>query len=118
MADAKARFETLAVHAGQPPDPRTGAVMTPIVLSSTFAQEGPGRHRGWEYSRSGNPTRDALEACYAALEGGRHGFAFASGLAATDAVLHTLQAGDHVLASDDVYGGTFRILDKVYRRHG
>jgi cystathionine gamma-lyase len=118
MGDDKHRFETLAVHAGQPPDPRSGAVMVPVVLSSTFAQEGPGRHKGWEYSRSGNPTRDALEACYAALEGARHGFAFASGLAATDAVLHLLQAGDHVLASDDVYGGTFRILDKVHRRHG
>jgi cystathionine gamma-lyase len=118
MADPTHRFETLAVHAGQPPDPRSGAVMVPIVLSSTFAQEGPGRHKGWDYSRSGNPTRDALEACYAALEGARHGFAFASGLAATDAVLHLLQAGDHVLASDDVYGGTFRILDKVHRRHG
>jgi cystathionine gamma-lyase len=116
--DRKPRFETLAIHAGQPPDPRTGAVMTPIVLSSTFAQEGPGKHKGYEYSRSGNPTRDALEGCYAALEGARHGFAFASGLAATDAVLHLLEAGDHVLASDDVYGGTFRILDKVYRRHG
>lgn len=118
MADPTHRFETLAVHAGQPPDPRTGAVMVPVVLSSTFAQEGPGRHKGWEYSRSGNPTRDALEACYAALEGARHGFAFGSGLAATDAVLHLLQAGDHVLASDDVYGGTFRILDQVHRRHG
>ncbi len=118
MADARHRFETLVVHAGQPPDPRTGAVMQPIYLSSTFAQEGPGRHKGWEYSRSGNPTRDALEACYAALEGARHGFAFASGLAASDAVLHLLSAGDHVLASDDVYGGTFRILDKVHRRHG
>jgi cystathionine gamma-lyase len=118
VSEKSQKLETLAVHAGQPPDPRTGAVMTPIVLSSTFAQEGPGKHKGWEYSRSGNPTRDALEACYAALEGGRHGFAFASGLAASDAVLHTLQAGDHVLASDDVYGGTFRILDKVHRRHG
>ncbi|HSN14718.1 MAG TPA: cystathionine gamma-synthase [Anaeromyxobacteraceae bacterium] len=118
MADPKAHLETLVVHAGQPPDPRTGAVMQPIYLSSTFAQEGPGRHKGWEYSRSGNPTRDALEACYAALEGARHGFAFASGLAASDAVLHLLQAGDHVLASDDVYGGTFRILDKVFKRHG
>src|SRR5512145_93748 len=118
MSDPKQRFETLAIHAGQPPDPRTGAVMQPIYLSSTFAQEGPGKHKGYEYSRSGNPTRDALEGCYAALEGGRHGFAFASGLAASDAVLHLLQAGDHVLASDDVYGGTFRILDKVYRRHG
>ncbi len=118
MSDRKHRFETLAIHAGQPPDPRTGAVMTPIYLSSTFAQEGPGKHKGYEYSRSGNPTRDALEGCYAALEGARHGFAFASGLAASDAVLHLLEAGDHVVASDDVYGGTFRILDKVYRRHG
>src|SRR5512133_504838 len=118
MAESTHRFETLAIHAGQPPDPRTGAVMTPIYLSSTFAQEGPGEHKGYEYSRSGNPTRDALEGCYAALEGARHGFAFASGRAASDAVLHLLAAGDHVLASDDVYGGTFRILDKVHRRHG
>jgi cystathionine gamma-lyase len=112
------RFETLAIHAGQRPDPTTGAVMTPVYLTSTYAQESPGKHRGFEYSRTRNPTRDALEGCLAALEGAAHGLAFASGLAATDCVLHTLEAGDHVLYSDDVYGGTFRIFDKVFRRHG
>src|SRR3954462_15206162 len=90
-------IDTLAVHAGQAPDPTSGAVMTPIVLASTFAQDGPGNHKGFEYSRSGNPTRKALEACVAALEGGRHGFAFSSGLAATTTILHSLAPGDHVL---------------------
>lgn len=106
-------LETLAVHAGQPADPTSGAVMMPIVLASTFAQKSPGEHQGFEYSRSGNPTRNALEACLAALEGGKHGFAFASGLGASTTVLHTLKPGDHVLSGDDVYGGTFRLLDKV-----
>jgi cystathionine gamma-synthase/cystathionine gamma-lyase len=106
-------IDTLAVHAGQPHDPQTGAVATPIVLASTFAQDGPGVHKGYEYSRSGNPTRAALEACVAALEGGTHGFAFASGSATTATILHTLRPGDHVLCGDDVYGGTFRFLDKV-----
>lgn len=92
--------------------------MTPIVLSSTFAQDAPGQHRGFEYSRSGNPTRNALEACLAALEGGTHGFAFASGLGAETTVFHTLSPGDHVLAGDDLYGGTFRLLDKVFSRIG
>jgi cystathionine gamma-lyase len=115
---AHGRLETLAIHAGQAPDPTTGAVMTPVYLTSTYVQDGPGGHKGFEYSRTRNPTRDALEGCLAALEGGRHGLAFASGLAATDAVLHLLSAGDHVVHSDDVYGGTFRIFDKVYRRHG
>jgi cystathionine gamma-lyase len=112
------RFETLAVHAGQSPDPTTGAVMTPVYLTSTYAQAGPGEHKGFEYSRTRNPTRDALEACLAALEGAAHGLAFASGLAATDAILHLLDAGDHLVCSDDVYGGTFRLVDKVFRRHG
>ena len=112
------RFETLAIHAGQRPDPTTGAVMTPVYLTSTYVQDGPGVHKGFEYSRTRNPTRDALEGCLAALEGGRHGLAFASGLAATDAILHALSAGDHVVYSDDVYGGTFRLFDKVFRRHG
>ncbi|HSN96876.1 MAG TPA: cystathionine gamma-synthase [Candidatus Nanopelagicales bacterium] len=111
-------LDTLAVHAGQPPDPTSGAVMTPIVLASTFAQERPGQHQGYEYSRSGNPTRKALEACLAALEGGEHGLAFASGCAATTTLLHTLRPGDHVLAGDDLYGGTFRIMDKVMRPMG
>jgi cystathionine beta-lyase/cystathionine gamma-synthase len=111
-------LDTLAIHAGQPPDPVSGAVMTPIVLASTFAQEAPGVHKGYEYSRSGNPTRRALEACLAALEGGTHGFAFASGLAATSTLLSTLRAGDHVVCGDDVYGGTFRLLDKVMKPFG
>jgi cystathionine gamma-lyase len=118
MSDPKLRLETLAIHAGQAPDPTTGAIMTPVYLTSTYVQDGPGGHKGFEYSRTRNPTRDALEGCLAALEGGRHGLAFASGLAASDAVLHLLSAGDHVVASDDVYGGTFRIFDKVFRRHG
>jgi cystathionine gamma-lyase len=120
MADPtqKQRLATLAIHAGQAPDPTTGAIMTPVYLSSTYVQDGPGGHKGFEYSRTRNPTRDALQGCLAALEGGRHALAFASGLAATDAVLHHLSAGDHVLFSDDVYGGTFRIFDKVFRRHG
>jgi cystathionine gamma-lyase len=116
--DPKLALETLAIHAGQSPDPTTGAVMTPVYLTSTYAQSSPGVHKGFEYSRSQNPTRFALEACLAALEGGKHGFAFASGLAATDCVLHLLDAGAHVVASDDVYGGTFRIFDKVFRRLG
>jgi len=106
-------LDTLAIHAGQEPDPTSGAVMTPIVLSSTFVQESPGVHNGFEYSRSGNPTRRALETCLASLEGGKHGFAFASGLAATATLLHTLKPGAHILCGDDVYGGTFRLMDKV-----
>jgi cystathionine gamma-lyase len=116
--DTKLHFETLAIHAGQRPDPTTGAIMTPVYLTSTYVQDGPGEHKGYEYSRTRNPTRDALEGCLAALEGAEHGLAFASGLAATDAILHLLEPGDHLLASDDVYGGTFRIFDKVFRRMG
>jgi cystathionine gamma-lyase len=111
-------FGTLAIHAGQTPDPVTGAVMTPIYQTSTYAQSSPGKHTGYEYSRTDNPTRTAYQECVAALEGGKHCLAFASGLAAIDCVLHTLKAGDHVLACDDVYGGTFRIFDKVYKRLG
>ena len=111
-------FDTLAVHAGQKPEPITGALMTPVFLTSSYAQESPGRHRGYEYSRTQNPTRDALQGCLAALEDAEHALAFASGLAATDALLHLLEAGDRVLYSDDLYGGTFRLFDKVYRRHG
>src|SRR5256885_11555873 len=112
------RFETKAIHAGQQPDPTTGAVMTPVYLTSTYAQSGPGEHKGFEYSRTRNPTRDALQGCLAALESGKHALAFASGLAATDAVLHLLSAGDHVVLSDDLYGGTFRLADKVFKRLG
>lgn len=113
------RFETLAIHAGQEPDPANGAVMTPIYQTSTYAQEGVGRPRqGYEYSRTQNPTRKALEDCLAALEGGGYGLAFASGMAATDTVLRLIAANSHVLAGDDVYGGTFRLFDKVLRRMG
>ena len=118
MVSAAMRFDTLAIHAGQEPDPTTGAIMTPVYLTSTYVQAGPGEHKGYEYSRTKNPTRTALEGCLAALEGAKFGFAFASGLAATDALMHLLDAGDHVVCSDDVYGGTFRIFDKVFKRLG
>jgi len=112
------RFDTLAIHAGQEPDPTTGAVMTPVYFTSTYVQSGPGEHKGFEYSRTRNPTRDALQGCLAALEGAKFGAAFASGLAASDMLMHMLESGDHVVCSDDVYGGTFRLFDKVYSRHG
>lgn len=113
------KADTLCIHAGQDPDPISGAVMTPIVLASTFAQDGPGVLKGpYDYSRAGNPTRTALEQCLAALEGATHGIAFGSGCAATTALLLTLKAGDHVLVGDDVYGGTFRIFDKVMKQFG
>ncbi|HET6597728.1 MAG TPA: cystathionine gamma-synthase [Anaerolineales bacterium] len=111
------KFETLAIHAGQEPDPNNGAVMTPVYFTSTYMQDGVAKPRqGYEYSRTQNPTRKALQDCLAALEGGKYGFAFASGLAATDTVLRLLDSGDHVLAGNDVYGGTFRLFDKVLRR--
>ncbi|MFO0725538.1 MAG: cystathionine gamma-synthase [Myxococcota bacterium] len=113
-----AHFETLAIHAGNDPEPRTGAVSVPIFQTSTYAQRGPGDHTGFEYSRTRNPTRDALEANLAALEGAKYGMCFSSGCGATDAIMHALSVGDHVVSGDDVYGGTFRIFDKVYRRHG
>ncbi len=111
-------FGTLAIHAGQEPDAATGAVMTPIYQTSTYAQESPGKHKGYEYSRTDNPTRTAYQACVAALEGGKHALAFSSGLAATDGILHLLKSGDHVVCGDDVYGGTFRIFDKVFTKMG
>lgn len=111
-------FETLAIHAGQQPDPVHGAVMQPIVLSSTFAQPEPGKPLRYDYSRSGNPTREALEGCLAALEGGRFGFAFASGCAAATTLLHTLKPGDHVVCGDDVYGGTYRLFARVLEPFG
>ncbi len=111
-------FETLAIHAGQDPDPNTGAVVVPISLASTFAQREVGVHQGFEYSRSGNPTRAALETCLAALEGADHGLAFASGLAAEDAVLHLLHPGDDLIIPLDAYGGTFRLIDQVYGAMG
>ncbi|MBI5481716.1 MAG: cystathionine gamma-synthase [Deltaproteobacteria bacterium] len=111
-------FETLAVHAGHRPDPTTGAVMPPVYLTSTYAQDGPGEHRGYEYSRTQNPTRSALEENLAALEGGRFGLAFASGCAAAATVLHLLSQGDHVVAGDDLYGGTYRLFERVFRQQG
>lgn len=116
MSDHK--FETLAIHAGQEPDASTGAIMTPVFLSSTYVQEAPGEHRGYEYSRTGNPTRTALEQNLAALEGGKRGLAFASGCAATTTILHLLRQGDHVVCCDDVYGGTYRLFDKVLGKLG
>ncbi|HWL43532.1 MAG TPA: cystathionine gamma-synthase [Ilumatobacter sp.] len=107
-------FETRAIHSGQDPDATTGAVVAPISLSTTFAQDGVGRHRGYEYSRSGNPTRTALETCVAALEGARHGLAFASGLAAEDNVLRLLGRGQRVVLGNDAYGGTYRLIAKVH----
>jgi len=107
------RFSTAAIHAGQGPDPATGATIVPIYQTSTFTQSGPGEHLGYEYSRSGNPTRTALETCLAALEGAAHGMAFASGLAAETAVLSLLGPGDHVVAAEDLYGGTVRLLDRI-----
>src|SRR4051794_10006182 len=109
-------FGTLAIHAGQEPDASTGAIMTPIYATSTYVQSSPGVHKGFEYSRSQNPTRFAYERCVAALEGGTRGFAFASGLAATSALLETLDSGDHVIAADDMYGGTFRLFERVRKR--
>ena len=107
---------TLAIHGGQAPDPSTGAVMQPIYATSTYAQSSPGVHQGFEYSRTHNPTRFAWERCVAALEGGSRGFAFASGLAATSTVLELLDSGDHVVAMDDLYGGSYRLFERVRRR--
>jgi cystathionine beta-lyase/cystathionine gamma-synthase len=111
-------FATRAIHAGQGPDPATGATIVPIYATSTFTQEAPGRHKGYEYARTGNPTRSALETCLASLEGGERALAFASGLAATTAVLSTLRPGDEVAAAADLYGGTFRLLERVFRPWG
>jgi len=109
-------FATRAIHAGQEPDPTTGAIMTPIYATSTYVQEGPGKHKGYDYARSINPTRLAYEKCIADLESGTRGFAFASGLAAMSTALEILDSGSHIVASDDLYGGTFRLFDRVRRR--
>src|SRR5579859_4519311 len=107
------KFATKAIHAGQEPDPTTGAIMTPIYQTSTYAQAGIGDHKGYEYARSGNPTRTALEECLAALENGTYGLAFASGLAAETAVLSLLKSGDHIVSCDDLYGGSFRLFERI-----
>src|SRR5499427_4383142 len=114
----KPGISTLAIHAGQEPDPATGAVMTPIYQTSTYAQEALGRNKGYEYARTHNATRFALERNLASLENGRHGLCFASGLAATTTLLQTLSAGDHVVAGSNLYGGTYRLFERVYRRFG
>src|SRR6187551_2492057 len=110
------KFATRAIHAGQTPDPSTGAVMTPIYATSTYAQKSPGDHQGFKYSRTHNPTRFAYERCVADLESGTAGFAFASGMAATATILELLKPGDHIVVCDDVYGGTYRLLEKVRKR--
>ena len=113
--DKEHKFATRAIHAGQEPDPSTGAVMTPIYATSTYAQSSPGVHKGYEYARTQNPTRMAFERCLADLEGGRHGWAFASGLAASATLLDSLPAGSHIVALDDLYGGTYRLFERVRR---
>jgi len=115
---SKLHLETLAIHAGQQPDPATGAVMTPIYQTATYVQDGVGRHKGYEYARTGNPTRAALEACLASLEGGRFGLCFSSGMAAIDTLLRLVRPGEHVLAGDDVYGGTYRLFVQVLAGYG
>lgn len=114
----KQRFDTLAIHAGQEPDPTTGAIMTPIYQTSTYVQTGVGEHKGYEYSRTDNPTRTALQENLAALEGAKYGLVFSSGLAATDTVMRMFSSGDHIISGNDVYGGTYRLFDQVYRRFG
>src|SRR5713226_463927 len=118
MTDKKYRFATRAIHSGQDPDPATGAIITPIYQTSTFVQDDIGQHKGYDYARTGNPTRTALERCLAALEDGRWALAFGSGMAATDAIAHLLKAGDHVVMGDDVYGGTYRLFVRVFEQLG
>jgi cystathionine gamma-lyase/cystathionine beta-lyase/cystathionine gamma-lyase/homocysteine desulfhydrase len=113
-----ARFSTICIHAGQEPDPSTGAIVTPIYQTSTYVQEALGKHKGYEYARTQNPTRSALEANLAAIEGGKAAFAFASGMAATGAVMTLLQSGDHVVVTDNTYGGTYRLFERVLRKYG
>jgi cystathionine gamma-lyase len=117
IKERSVKFSTKAIHAGQEPDPSTGAIMTPIYQTSTFAQAGMGEHKGYEYARTGNPTRTALEQCLAALENGQYGLAFASGLAAESAVLSLLSSGDHIVSCDDLYGGTYRIFERIMGRY-
>ena len=116
--DLDSRFGTRAIHAGQRPEPLAGAIMTPVYLTSTYVQDGLGRHKGYEYARSANPTREALERNVAALEGARYGFAFASGTACVDSIMKLFEAGDHIICGENVYGGTFRLFDKLLRHLG
>ena len=116
--DLPYRFSTRAIHAGQRPDPTTGAIMPPIVQTSTYVQEGLGVNKGYEYARTQNPTREALERNVAALEGGRHGFAFSSGMGCTDSLMKLFKSGDHLVCGENVYGGTYRLFDKILTRFG
>ncbi len=116
--DKKYHIETDAIHAGQEPDPSTGAIMTPIYQTSTYVQKSPGEHKGYEYSRTGNPTRTAFESLMAALEHGKYGLAFSSGMAATDTIMRLFKPGDHTIVGNDVYGGTYRLFDKVLKQYG
>src|ERR1700752_2356011 len=115
--DSRARFSTVCIHAGQEPDPSTGAIITPIYQTSTYVQEALGKHKGYEYARTQNPTRAALEANIAAIENGKAAFAFASGMAAESAVMTLLQSGDHVVVTDNTYGGTYRLFERVLRKY-
>jgi cystathionine gamma-lyase len=112
------KFSTKAIHAGQEPEPITGAVIPPIFQTVTYAQSGPGEYEIYDYTRTANPTRSALEICMASLEGGEYGLAFASGMAAMTAILSLLKAGDHIISCDDVYGGSYRLFESVIRHHG
>ena len=116
--DLETKLGTRAVHAGQVPEPLSGAVMTPIYQTSTYIQEGVGRHKGYEYARTDNPTRQALERNVAALEGATHGFAYGSGLAALDVLLKVLKSGDHVICGENMYGGSHRLMERIYTRFG
>ena len=118
MGDKAMKFATRAIHAGQEPDPTTGAVCTPIYQTSTYVQEGLNQHKGYEYARTHNLTREALEACLASMETADYGLCFGSGLAAEGCIMHLLSAGDHVVCGDDVYGGTYRLFEKVWKRYG
>src|ERR1043165_1203104 len=112
------KFGTKAIHAGQHPDPSTGAIMTPIYQTSTYVQESPGKHKGYAYARGKNPTRIALEKCIASLENAKHGLCFSSGMGATDAIIKLLRPGDEVIATDDLYGGSYRMFTKVFAHFG
>src|SRR5579864_6020314 len=116
--DLTAGFGTKAIHAGQRPDPLAGAIMTPVYLTSTYVQDGLGENKGYEYARGKNPTREALERNVAALEGGTHGFAFSSGMGCIDSLMKLFRAGDHIVCAENVYGGTFRLFDRILQNFG